>query len=98
MLKRRAVVCVLLVVVDGLVGVWVVVSVFCLRIEDLCCWLRGMCLSLCVWEVVFWFCWRVTWFGSVVVEAFVRVVSWGLRVLFPWGMLWGTSLFAVTPR
>jgi hypothetical protein len=98
MLKRWAVVYVLLVVVDGLVGVWVVVYVFRLCIGCLCRWLRSMWLFLCVWEVVFWFCWCVTGFGSAVVGAYVRVVSWGLRVLFPRGMLWGTILFYVTPR
>ncbi len=98
MLERWAVVCLLLVVVDGLVGVWVVAYVFRLSIGCSCCWLRGMCLSLCVLEVVFWFCWCVTRFGSVIVGASVRVVSWDLRVLFPWGVLWRISSFAVTPR
>jgi len=92
------VICVLLADVDVLVDVWVDVYVFRLCIGYLCCWLRGVCLFMCVWEAVFWFCWCVTRIGLVFVGAFERVVSWGLQVLFPLGMLWGMGLSDVTPR
>jgi len=96
-MERWTVICVLLVIVNGLVDVWVVVSMFSLCIGCLCCWLRGVCLFLCAWEAAFWFCWCVSGFGSVVVGAFVRVVGWGLQVLFPWGVLWGMGLGDVNP-
>jgi hypothetical protein len=72
-----------------IVDVGVVMYVFRLCIGYLCCCMCGMRLSLCLWDVVFWFCWCVLGFDSVVVGASVRVVSWGLRVLFLDGeVLW----------
>jgi hypothetical protein len=68
-----------------LVGVGVVMYVFRLCIGYLCCCMCGVCSSLCVWDVVFWFCWCVTGFGTVVIRVFVRVVRPGLLVLFPGG-------------